>query len=85
MLQFIQQLKYKPEPVKRRIFIVSMIVFIAIMVALYIFSIRNSVAHSLDESASGTLGMPGEFKLPGLKESISANVKDLLTGIKNKE
>ncbi|MEK7493776.1 MAG: hypothetical protein AAB630_01330 [Patescibacteria group bacterium] len=82
MLQFLQQLKYKPEPVKRKIFLISMIGFFMVIVSLYVFSIRNSVAHSLSESAADTIGLPGEFRLPGLKESVMANVKDIVQGIK---
>lgn len=80
--QFIQDLKYKPEPVKRKIFFASMAVFSLVMVAAYVFSIRNSIAHSLSENAADTAGLPGEFQLPGIKESIMANVKDIVSGIK---
>ncbi|OGD24318.1 hypothetical protein A2Z10_00850 [Candidatus Azambacteria bacterium RBG_16_47_10] len=81
LAQFIQELKYKPEPVKRKIFIVSMVVFFLVMAMVYVFSIRNSIAYSLNESASHTEGLPGEFQLPGIKESLMANVKDIMQGI----
>lgn len=81
LLQFIQELKYKPEPVKRKIFIISMIVFFLVMTMLYVFSIRNSIAYSLNESASQNEGLPGEFQLPGIKESLMANVKDIMKSI----
>ena len=83
MIHFLQQLKYKPEPVKRKIFLFSMIGFFAVVVSLYVFSIRSSVAHSLSESAADTVGLPGEFHLPGLKESVMANVKDIVRDIKS--
>ena len=85
MIQFLQQLKYKSEPVKRKIFLFSMIGFFIVMASLYVFSIRTSVAHSLSESAADTIGLPGEFRLPGLKESVMANVKDIVRGIKNEQ
>ena len=59
-----------------------MIGFFTVVVSLYVFSIRNSVAHSLSESAADTIGLPGEFHLPGLKESVMANVKDIVEGMK---
>lgn len=83
--QFIQELKYKPEPVKRKIFIGSMVVFFFIMVGAYVFSIRNSIAYSLNEKASHAEGLPGEFQLPGIKESIMANVKDIMGGASEQE
>ncbi|MCR4323323.1 MAG: hypothetical protein NUV61_04530 [Candidatus Azambacteria bacterium] len=82
MMQFLQQLKYKPEPVKRKIFLLTMIGFFIIVASLYVFSIRTSVAHSLSERTENTMGLPGEFRLPGLKESVTANVKDIMQGIK---
>ncbi|MBI5913615.1 hypothetical protein HY839_04220 [Candidatus Azambacteria bacterium] len=82
MMQFLQQLKYKPEPVKRKIFLFSMIGFFMIVASLYVFSIRTSVAHSLSERAADTIGLPGEFRLPGLKESVMANIKDITQEIK---
>lgn len=82
MIHFLQQLKYKPEPVKRKIFFLSMAGFFMVVVSLYVFSIRNSVAHSLSESAADTIGLPGEFHLPGLKESVMANVKDIMKEVK---
>lgn len=85
MINFLQQLKHKPEPVKRKIFVVSMIGFFMVVVSLYVFSIRTSVAHSLSERAADTIGLPGEFRLPGLKESVTANVKDIVRGIKNEQ
>ena len=81
-MQFLQQLKYKSEPVKRKIFFFSMIGFFMVVASLYVFSIRNSVAHSLNERAADTIGLPGEFRLPGLQESVMANVKDIVNGIK---
>lgn len=81
-MQFLQQLKYKPEPVKRKIFLFSMIGFFMIVASLYVFSIRTSVAHSLSERAADTIGLPGEFRLPGLKESVMANIKDITQEIK---
>lgn len=84
LLQFIQELKYKPEPVKRKIFIVSMIVFFLVMAMLYVFSIRNSIAYSLQESVAQNEGLPGEFQLPGIKESLMANVKDIMKSINGK-
>lgn len=60
-----------------------MIGFFAVVVSLYVFSIRSSVAHSLSESAADTVGLPGEFRLPGLKESVMANVKDIVREIKD--
>lgn len=83
-LQFIQELKYKPEPVKRKIFIVSMIVFFLVMAVVYVFSIRSSIAYSLTESAAQNEGLPGEFQLPGIKESLMANVKDIMKSINEK-
>ena len=62
-----------------------MIGFFIVMASLYVFSIRTSVAHSLSESAADTIGLPGEFRLPGLKESVMANVKDIVRGIKNEQ
>lgn len=85
MINFLQQLKHKPEPVKRKIFVFSMIGFFMVVVSLYVFSIRTSVAHSLSERAADTIGLPGEFRLPGLKESVTANVKDIVRGIKNEQ
>lgn len=85
MINFLQQLKHKPEPAKRKIFAVSMIGFFVVVVSLYVFSIRTSVAHSLSERAADTIGLPGEFRLPGLKESVTANVKDIVRGIKNEQ
>ena len=82
MIHFLQQLKYKPEPVKRKIFLFSMIGFFMIVASLYVFSIRSSVAHSLSERAADTIGLPGEFRLPGLQESIMANIKDIAREIK---
>lgn len=85
LLQFIHDLKYKPEPVKRKIFITSMIVFFLVMVVAYVFSIRNSIAYSLSESAAQNEGLPGEFQLPGIKESLMANVKDIMEGLHKNE
>lgn len=82
MMQFLRELKYKPEPVKRKIFFVSMIGFFMVVISLYVFSIRNSVAYSLKESVADTIGLPGEFHLPGLQESVTANIKDIVRGIK---
>lgn len=82
MINFLQQLKHKPEPVKRKIFVFSMIGFFMVVASLYVFSIRASVAHSLSERAADTIGLPGEFHLPGLKESVMANVKDIVREIK---
>lgn len=85
LLESIKQLKYKPESVKRKIFFGAMAGFFLIMVIVYVFSIRNSIAYSLDQSAARTEGLPGEFQLPGIKDSIMANVKDIMHSISGKE
>lgn len=81
MWRVIENLKQKPEPVRRKIFIVSMAVFFVVLCALYLFSIKNSIAYSL-KSASGKESVPGEFHLPGVSESIGASVKDVIKSIK---
>lgn len=83
MWKLIQRLKEQPEPIRKRIFIVSLAVMFIFTFTLYVFSIKNSIAHSLAERAETTEEvLPGEFILPGVGESISASVKDVLKNIK---
>ncbi len=84
MHKLIAQLKNQPEAARKKIFIVCMTGFFAAVFMLYLFSIKNSIAYSLDKKASAVgEGLPGEFRLPGLKESITAAVTDALKMIRN--
>lgn len=83
MWKLVQKLKDQPEPVRKRIFIVSLAGMFIFTFTLYVFSIKNSIAHSLAEQAETTSEvLPGEFTLPGVGESITASVKDVLKAIK---
>lgn len=85
MKQFIAQLKNKPAATRKKIFTVCMAVFCAAVFMLYLFSIKNSIAYSLNVRADAAgEGLPGEFRLPGLKESMSATVKDALNALQRK-
>ncbi|MBI1755279.1 hypothetical protein HY250_04250 [Candidatus Azambacteria bacterium] len=82
MWKLIAQLKHQPEPTRKKIFVFLMAGFFIVVFGLYLFSIKNSIAYSLKEQAPAQVGLPGEFRLPGIKESIGANVKDILNVIR---
>lgn len=85
MRKLIMRLKNKPEAVRKKIFVACMAGFFAAVFMLYLFSIKNSIAYSLELRADSVgESLPGEFRLPDLKESMSATVKDALNAIKGK-
>lgn len=77
MRKFIEQLKDQPESRRKKIFVAGMAVFFVVIFGLYLFSIKNSIAYSLGERASAGQSLPGEFHLPGVWESIGANLGDI--------
>jgi len=82
MRKLIQKIQQQPEAVRKKIFMFTMIGFFVAIFSLYMFSIKNSIEYSLEERASASESLPGEFQLPSIKESVSANIKDLIDGIR---
>lgn len=83
MRNLINKLRQQPEPVRKKIFIVSLAAMFLFTFTLYVFSIKSSIAHSLTERAQETdEALPGEFHLPGIGESVTASVKDVLKAFK---
>ena len=77
MKKFIEKLKSQPEPVRKKIFIIAMMIIFLVVFSLYLFSIRDSIENTAGKSASESKGLAGEFVLPSIKESISATLKDV--------
>lgn len=78
-----QKLKNKPEPVRRKIFFSAMVSCAVIVFSLYVFSVTRSVTVVIDqEKRAAKGGLLGEFSLPSLKDSVSANVKDIMQSMK---
>jgi len=82
MRKLIQKIQQQPEAVRKKIFMFAMIGFFVVIFGLYMFSIKNSIEYSLEEKASASESLPGEFQLPSIKESVSANVKDFVDSLR---
>ena len=85
MWQFIEKLKRQPERARKKIFIASMVGFFVVVFSLYVLSIKGSISYSLIERASSGESLPGEFRLPGIRESITANVKDVWEALRGED
>ncbi len=79
------KLRNKPEPARRKIFFGAMVSCVVVVFSAYVFSVTRSVTVVIDkEKRASEGGLLGEFSLPSLKDSVSANVKDIIKSVKGR-
>lgn len=86
MKKFITTLRSKPEKTRKKIFLSTMVGCAVVVFSFYVFSITRSVTVIVDqEKKNAQGGLLGEFSLPSIKDSIGANVKDIVQSVQGKE
>ncbi len=84
MKKLITTLRNKPEHTKKKIFFSTMIGLSFVVFSFYVFSISRSVTVVIDQGRNSLHnGLLGEFNLPSIKDSVGANVKDIIQKVKN--
>ena len=83
MKQFVTTLRNKPEQTRKKIFFSTMIGVSFVVFSFYVFSISRSVTVVIDQGKKSSQGsLLGEFSLPSIKDSVGANVKDMMQKVK---
>lgn len=83
MKQLITKLRNKPEQTRKKIFLSTMIGLSFMVFSFYVFSISRSVTVVINqEKKNAQGGLLGEFSLPSIKDSVGANVKDIIQKVK---
>lgn len=85
MKQFVTKLRSKPEETRKKIFFSTMIGLSFMVFSFYVFSISRSVIVVVDQEKKNSQGsLLGEFSLPSIKDSVGANVKDIMQKVNGK-
>ena len=85
MKQFVTKLRNKPEQTRKKIFFSTMIGLSFMVFSFYVFSISRSVTVVINQEKKGSQGgLLGEFSLPSIKDSVGANVKDIMQKVNGK-
>lgn len=82
MRKLVTTLRNKPEETRKKIFFSTMIGLSFVVFSFYVFSISRSVTVVVDQGKNSKQGLLGEFSLPSIKDSVGANVKDIMQEVK---
>lgn len=84
MKKLVATLRNKPEQTRKKIFFSTMIGLSFMVFSFYIFSISRSVTVVIDQGKNSQQSLLGEFSLPSIKDSVGANVKDIIQKVNEK-
>ena len=80
-MNFLQNIQNKPEHVRWRILYVTLAVCMAVVVALWVWTVRGHVLPEREKQIEDSISTPSPFKV--LKDSGAVIFQDFIGGVKD--